>query len=520
MRRLAEALAVAVLTLGAAGCGQDEAGGGPLEAALGYMPEDATIVALSTDLDGEQLRAVDEKLVRRFAGRSLRSALKDVVEGEGGDISFEDDIEPLLGADLVLGLDVPATVAGGEGLLTQPHAAIEVEDAAALRDLFGKIPGLEEAGEAEGAQLYEAEGAAGAQFAIAGDVFVEAPDEKALRAALARGSEGGSDALERFEDGLADLPEDALIRVVADAGPVLDIRELERFRGIPWAAALRQVAVTAGFEGDELRLDTALSTDPEAITEDDLPLVTGDEPPGVVAREDEVVGGSVNQSQTTAFLLRGAREAFPDSRFVRDVARVERALDIDFEREVLRQFDGPSASALGLEGGFAARSEVSDPQGLARTIRRLAPDLGRLVQDLEALQSEGLSLLLLFAPDAPVSQGVLGASRVDVETLPGQRDFYRISALSGDGPDQLFFGLEKGVFVIGSSEERAKAIAREPAEPPEGARGASVTRADLDALRVELEEELGTDPGPLGELVGSLSATESRLRGSLRIDLP
>ncbi len=161
---------------------------------------------------------------------------------------------------------------------------------------------------------------------------------------------------------------------------------------------------------------------------------------------------------------------------------------------------------------------MQDPRRLARTIRRLAPDLGRVVEDLEALESEGLSLLLLFAPDAPVSHGVLGRSRVKVKRLRGQRDFYRLEGLRR-GPAKVYFGLHRGVFVIGSSERRAKAMATAPAERPAGLRGASVLRADLGAMRDAIAKEVGIDPGRVGEVVGSLSATPARMRGSLAVEL-
>jgi hypothetical protein len=73
-------------------------------------------------------------------------------------------------------------------------------------------------------------------------------------------------------------------------------------------------------------LDFALDTDPDGLGEEDLPLATGSEAPGV-----------------------------------------ERELGIDFASEVLRQFDGPSASAVSPDGQtFAARSVVSDPEALER----------------------------------------------------------------------------------------------------------------------------------------------------------
>jgi hypothetical protein len=74
------------------------------------------------------------------------------------------------------------------------------------------------------------------------------------------------------------------------------------------------------------------------------------------------------------------------------------------------------------------------------------------------------------------------------------------------------------VFVIGSSEQRAKAMASAPASVPSGAPGTSVTAAALETLRGELYEMLWFDPGRLGEMQGFLNATLERLRGSLSIE--
>ena len=52
---------------------------------------------------------------------------------------------------------------------------------------------------------------------------------------------------------------------------------------------------------------------------------------------------------------------------------------------MLRQFNGPSASAVSVDGEtFAARSTVRDPERLKRLLPRLAPHLPRLVAGLEA----------------------------------------------------------------------------------------------------------------------------------------
>ena len=87
-------------------------------------------------------------------------------------------------------------------------------------------------------------------------------------------------------------------------------------------------------------------------------------------------------------------------------------------------------------------------------------------------------------------------------------------------PPEIWFGLIDGVFVVASSEQRARDIAdRRPSERLDGVTGASVTRANLAPHRRRIAEFLDLDPGPLGEYRGWLHATPKRLRGSATVEL-
>ena len=298
---------------------------------------------------------------------------------------------------------------------------------------------------------------------------------------------------------------------------------MERLFTLPWFAALRTVGVTASFQEDELLVvDVALNTDAGDLDEDDLPLATGEESPEVASRDDVIVSANRDQSRTTVFLLRAARAAFPDSRFVQAVDDLEQELGIDFEDEILKQFNGPSASALEFDGQtFAARSEVRDPDRLREQLLVLAPRLPELVQGLEGLRSQGLAFLLLLAPDAVASTQPLDDVQVDLPDGPD--DLYHVSGLTGDGPSDVYFGLVGDVFVIASEEERARAIAEEPTEPVDGAHGAAVVRFDLREGGRDLLERfgLGFDTEVvIGEVVGSLEASTERLHATLRVELP
>lgn len=504
----------------ATGCGGESGEPHELDGTLGYFPADASIVVVvTTDLDGDQLERLDRKIVRPESGGE---SIEDLMRGlaEELQLSWEDDIKPLLGNPLVAGTQSSVELAG-------ISAALRVPDEQKLRDVVEKIPGATREGEANGADLYEAE--AGIALAIEDDFFIVAQDRDTLARALEQ--KDSDDGLTEAElDESVPASSNPLLRGRTTIGSIAEffgvserVPEIERLFTVPWFEALRTIGVTASFADDEhLVMDVALNTDGGDLNEDDLPFATGEESPEVVSRMDEIVSANIDQSRTTVFLLRAAQTAFPNSRFVQAVEDIEQDLGIDFEEEILKQFDGPSASALEFDGQtFAARSEVRDPDRLRQQLRLLAPRLPELVQGLEGLRTQGLALLLLLAPDAVASTQPLEG--VQVELPAGPDDLYHVSGLTGDGPSDVYFGLIDDVFVIGSEEERARAIAEEPTEAVEEASGAAVVRFDMREGGRDLLERfgLGISPKvPVGEVVGSVEASPERLHATLRVELP
>lgn len=504
IRRLPLVLALAAV----AACGGDGGGGAAgLDETFSYFPAETSVLAVvSTDLESEQFRELDE-LVRRRFGRPLEEFLRLAVESEGR-LSWDEDVRPLLGKELVLGVVNAAAVVEDEPVVVV--VAFRASDGERLRATIENVPDVRPAGEHRGAALFLTDGAA---LAVDGDVLVAAEKESSLRQALDRAAGADHLAPETFADAQADLPQDALLRLYADVRRGLELEAAAPFRSLPWVAALRTAGLAASFRDGAAELDFALNTDADELEKDDLPLATGSEAPGVLERGDEIAGGNRKQSLTTAFLFRAAELAFPDSRFVRDVHALEQELGIDFVDEVLRQFDGPSASAVSPDGQtFAARSEITDPEGFERLLPRLAPHLPRLVAGLEALQSEGQALLFLFAPDVLVLQ----SQQVEVDRIG---DLWRVSGLTGEGPDQLYFGILGDVFVVASTPELARSVATEETVEVEGARGAGVLRVDLSGAAGEVRRRFGFDLGPAGELVAWLEASEERLRGRIRVRL-
>jgi hypothetical protein len=513
--RIAGICAALACVATAAGCGEEPAGS--LGTPLAYFPADSGAVAVvSTDLDSSRYSelngAVGEQL---FDGKGLKDTLRDEVEHTPR-ITFG-DVEKVLGNDLVVG------TTSRQGLLPGRDryalAALELRDVSKFRDLLERLANARLDGKSHGADLYRLDGEV--SVAIDGKVAVAGRREVVV-ASLERARQSTHLTEAQFEAATANLPrDDALVRGYGNLRGLFEHRLLSRFSSVKWVRALRTGGLAVSLDGEKLVLDAAANTDVRAITAADLPLVEGNTPPPLPSVPERVTSASANQSQTTVFLLRAFRAAYPRSRFVRDVASIEHDLRINFEREVLRQFNGRSASELDLSGGFAARSAVRSPARMRALLPRLVPRLPQLVQDLDGLHGTGRALLLLFAPDAPVATtAASGGVRVQPAPAPGSQ-LYRVSGLKGEGPHEIVLGLVGDVFVVASDEQRARAIATAPVEPaPPGSRGAAVAAADFSRVASgPLVERLGLSTSELGASSGWLEASTARLRAHAEFEL-
>lgn len=493
-----------------AGCG----GGskhGSLGTPLSYFPKDAGLVTVvSTDLDSSRYSELNGLFGRRiFDGKALEDLIAEGVDEVPG-ITYK-DVKPVLGNDLVLGSTSHQALLpnGARDFI----AALEVRDKSRLRKLLGKIGGVHRKGKLHGADAWSLGG--GERLVLNGDVLVYGSSPAAVTAAIERSRHADHLTEKELDAAGEGLPrKDAVIRFYGDLRGVFEYPLLARFKSVRWVGALRAGAASASIEDDRLVLDGVANTSSVGLTEADLPLVAGDAPPPLPSVPRRITSASANQSQTTVFLLRAFRAAYPQSHFVRDVAQLERDLHIDFEREVLRQFNGRSASEIDGSGGFAARSAVRDPERMRKLLPLLAPRLPQLVQDLDGLRGTGRALLLMFAPDAPVSTAA-AAGGVRVAPAGGSgSDLYRVSGLKGEGPHEIFLGLVGDVFVVASDEQRARAIATAPEVPaPDGSHGAAVTAVDFSQVpEGSLLSRVGFNTQVLGPASGWLQASTARLR--------
>jgi hypothetical protein len=509
--RLTGVLATTVAVLSVAACGGSGQTSAGLESTLGYFPREPLLIAvLQTDLDGDQWREVDRIVVRR-TGTHVEPFLKRFIEG-ATKVKW-DDVRPLLGKELVIGTATRSEA----GFFGDIVIAFHARDGSRLRELVGGSRLFQRIGQANGATLYRFTVAGGTFVAVEDDVFLAAESERILRLVLERRDGGDHLTADRFDAALAGVARNRLVRLYGAPSTLLGRGRLASLRGLPWIEALRTFGGAVGFNGHKAALDVVFGTDPEGLADEDLPFATGGPAPEVFDREHDIVAANRNQSLTTAFLFRVAELTEPDSRFVRHVHRLERETGIDFVEELLKQFSGPSASVVSIDGQtFAARSRVSDPARIERELRAIAGDIPDLVVGLQGLRSEGEVLLFLLAPDVLVSQ----AREVKVTPPSGPGRLWQVSGIEGQGPSVLWFGVIGHDFVVASDEALARRVATEPTEPVAGAAGSAVVRVDLSGLEGQVRNRLGIDLGPVGKLVGWVETSRERAHARLTLELP
>ena len=511
MRRMWVVLSLVCLAL-AAGCGDEQQSRASLPAALDYVPGDAFVVAIvPTDLGGDQLRRLNHLLGPdlRENGGSLRQIAASLFEND--DVDFARDVEPLLGSELVV---------AAVGTFDEPRvlAVLETPDGDKLRALLPKLEAPADVVRVDGDTLLLQLGGSRAML----DAAVERRED---------GQGMGSAGFEKaFGEGAGD---DALARVIGD--PQVVARALAADVDLPWIHALESAALALRLDEDEITGRLHVGTRPDDLREEDLPLATGDDAPEAGDVDGAIASANRNQSRTTVFLAQLARQAYPDSDFVREVEALEEDLGIPFEDAVLAQFNGPSASIATPDGAFAAVSDLADPDEMRELLPRLAPRLPPILRGLQGLGNRGLVALLLVAPDAPLVPGALPALLGDIAVRPlgdagGDEQLYEITGLD-DEPEEpsdrpfavpaVVFGMIGDRFVVATSAQRARAVAEMDVSDVDDAEGAAVARADLATwARDSLTAALGVQMVPLGEATAELEASLEGLEGRLRVKVP
>jgi Protein of unknown function (DUF3352) len=499
MRRLAwiPVLVACSVPLGIVACGGEQSTSGALDGALAYVPKDAPFVAaIETDLDGGQYDALDSILQKFPVGGSLEELLGEELNRSTEGIEFEQDVKPLLGNPFVVAGTSVETFAGGSGD-GDFVAAIQVEDEGKLDELLQKTK-VEEKGQAAGATIYEDQGTL---FAVEGDMVVFAESEQPLEEALQRAD--GDDHLDdqTFEDGLAGLPDDSIARIYADLQALIATDpDAVDARKVEWVDALRSFGMTASATEDAVTIEFNLRTDPEGLSEEDLPIAAGDEAPPIIRREGEVGFGLRDPSQIVRFAEAAGQAVDPQGfgEYARAKKTLDARLDIDIDQDLIGQLTGDVSATLSASGMFGLRAELEDPARFERTLTKAAPELPSLAQGA-------------------------GAGRV---RLQRDGDLY---VLIQPGGDRLVFGVVNDVLVLANDAANARKLADEqPVELPD-AKGAIVMSADAERVANELLRFFGVGPGggfgaqlftgPLGQVAGSVSATTEGLKGELKLEI-
>ena len=124
-----------------------------------------------------------------------------------------------------------------------------------------------------------------------------------------------------------------------------------------------------------------MHTDGGDLTDEDLPLASGDEPAKVVQRPSEIGVGLRDPSQLVAFFESALQAVDPNS--FGDYEQGKRALsaklDIDVDKDVIAQLTGNLSVSATIAGEFGIRAEVKDPEAFAKTVDKVAkalPDFG------------------------------------------------------------------------------------------------------------------------------------------------
>ena len=498
--RKAVATALALLTVAVAGCGSGGSGSGggdPLSNALGYLPKSAPfVVAIDTNLKGSQWQALGTIAGKFSFGGQVEDQLKQAVNKQG--LNFDTQIKPLLGNPAVIAApDVQSFLGDGNGFIV----ALEVKDKDKLSSLLKQSKDLKPDGSSNGATLYsQTDG--GGETAQQDDVLLASDNKAHLLQALGQHDKGDGLSGSQFEDALADLPKDALVRIYADVQSLLgQSPDSAAARKIKWVAALRTLGVTGSASANAISFDMNLKTDPEGLTDPDVPIATGDDSPGVSGKPGELVFGLRGLNQVAIFAQSAAQTISPGSfgDFERAKAQIGAQLGIDVDKDVIDQFSGDTTVAVSLDGGYALRAEPKDPAALSRTLAKLA------------------HVLPSFAGGA----GLHGARLIKVGGL------YK---LSGAGEKTIYFGVVGKVFALATDPARlAELAAATPTQVP-GAKGAFVTSSDAGAIVGKLvagiaggglSGQLGGAlvSGPLGNLDGWVNAGTSGLKGHLQLGI-
>jgi hypothetical protein len=488
MRRAFLSLMAVSLSLIAAGCGSSSSStsSSPLATELSYLPTGSLFVAaIATDPHGTAVQSLKGLLGAFPLAKIGVGALESSLSSRG--VDYQTQVEPLFGNPLLFGA---LQVSRAAPLSGSTFIAVWVtKSAAKLSALIKGLRGVSAAGRANGATLYRS---AKTTVAVDGATVVLGSSPAQVEAALNRHAHGGGMTAGDFTQAMGNLPRNTLVQAVGTLTSVLGSPRAGSARSIPWIGAIRGYAVSLSATRAGLAAHFRLDTSGGALTNAELPIASGAEPPELAGTLPIAVGVR-DPAQTIAFVEAVLKSVGPRaySRFLRrqDAAKRKTGFDLNTFASLLA-----GNLMLASDGRITmVRAGVSDPPSAARQLAKLAQ----------------------VAPD------LLPTARA-VTRRPG--GFYEIKNAQGNFVD---LGLVGSEFVAGvATPAQLRAFATAPATPVPNAHGSVDFRISLLGLmRLALPKTSGqfnlfpSFLSGLGAITGSATATPDALTGSLGLAL-
>lgn len=298
--RLIASLAVAAAVAGCGSSGTPGSGANPLSTELSYFANNVPLVmTVQTDPNGPAIQQA-QGLLSHFPAASLGlSALQGKLTSFG--LSYQNDIKPLLGNPVALGLG--SLPSAGGSVASQNFLLVWVTKSSdALSKLLTKVTaGASSSGKRDGASLYRA-----GTFTVATDgaTLLLGPSSN-VTSALDRHAHGGGFTSAQYANDTAGLPQNALVDVFGSLSGALSASA----RAVPWVAAIRGygAAITpssAGI-GVQFRVDTGAGS----LTAQQVPIAPGTTPPSLAGTAPIVVGLK-DPTQVVSFIEQASPNAF------------------------------------------------------------------------------------------------------------------------------------------------------------------------------------------------------------------
>jgi hypothetical protein len=498
-RALTALLCLAVLSLlatAAAGCGSSTSAKNGTDEAFGYFPKDSLlVVAIKTDLSDAQYKQVNALVDKfPFAGTVKERFKAGINSGSNGRFDFDKDVKPALGNDVVIG--IPSAAVANAPSHNNFVVAWKTKNGDAKKLL---APGARKVGSSNGATVYST--SRGGFDAVKGGVALSAPTRATLDVALKQRNAGNRMTQAQFDSNLGGLRKDALVRAEGNIQKLLATDPKSAMaRKVPWVNALRTFSATTATDPDGVAIDFNVKTQ-GTLKAAQLPLAAGSAAPPVVKRPGEIASALRNPGQIAKFFEQAAYASQPKS--TAEKAKLEKALGVNIDRDLIGQLGGNSASSFALDGGFAMRADLKNPAAFQKTLATALKNL-------------------------PKARKVAGGHRdhpaPTVRSIGG--GFYAITDATTGRP--RFLGVVGKQVVLASDMNRAKEFAVQPASPAAGTKGSFALSADPKSIADAIIKKkatgasaiLGTTlTGPLKDLTGWVDSETGGLRGHFKLTI-